>query len=164
MRSSVARATTMPPTHIAATACALACRCCFSSATLRSNHCRKHLFEGALRIVARAHHIRRQRHHRTRVLDVLKVLSREISLYHLRHSLRRSHIDLHALPPVLPLRVGEEASQNLRIKCALAAEVSIKPAMRQAPDMICCIETLSKPCRLNKRRALSMIVAFTTPR
>src|ERR1700733_5737341 len=39
---------------------------------------------------------------------------------------------MHSLPATFPLRIGEEASQNLGIKIALALEITIKAAIRQA--------------------------------
>src|SRR5438132_11489376 len=39
---------------------------------------------------------------------------------------------MHTLPTALPLWVGEKASQNSSIQIALAFEITIEPAVRQA--------------------------------
>jgi hypothetical protein len=38
---------------------------------------------------------------------------------------------MHALPATLPIRVGEETSQNLGIEIALAIEIAIESAVRE---------------------------------
>ena len=46
---------------------------------------------------------------------------------------------MYTLPTILPVRVGEEASQDLGVKIAFAFEIAIEAAVRQ----ICALHNLA---------------------
>src|SRR5208282_116030 len=94
-------------------------------------HRLEHGLESAPRTGAATRDIGRQRNHGTRVLNVLVVLARQIGSDNLCTHVGRRQIDVHTLPAVFPIGVGEEAAQHLDIEVALAFEVAVKPAVRQ---------------------------------
>ena len=100
----------MPPTHIAAMACALVRRDCpFRHTPFQdADHGLENRLEGASYILAAARNVGRQRHHRARILDVFEVLAGEIGADDLRSNVGGGQIYFHAFPTTLPFRVGEE--------------------------------------------------------
>jgi hypothetical protein len=59
------------------------------------------------------------------ILHIVHVLPRQIRANDLPAGIRRSHVDLNALPPALPIRIGKETVQNFRVKVALALKVRV---------------------------------------
>src|SRR5215469_10324959 len=96
-----------------------------------AHHRSENRLESKLRTRATARNIGRQRHHRTRILHILKVLPGQIGAHNLRPNICRRKIYVHTLPAVLPLRVGKEAPQHLSIEIALALEIAIESTVRQ---------------------------------
>ncbi len=93
------------------------------------------------------------------------MLPRQIGLDDLRARIRRSKIHADSFPAALPIRVGEKASQNLRIEIALAIEVAVESTARQpCMAMMESTDTFSNPLQLNNRRALSTIFLRTRSR
>src|SRR5580693_7954024 len=60
------------------------------------------------------------------------MLAREIGAYDLRANIAGGHIDMHTLPAVFPVRIGEEALQHFGVKLALAFKIAVETAAGQA--------------------------------
>lgn len=60
------------------------------------------------------------------------MLTRPIRKHDLRSHVRRRQIRVHTFPATFPLRIGKETAQHLGIQIALASEIAVEPAVRQA--------------------------------
>ena len=60
------------------------------------------------------------------------MLLRQVGANDLRTGLGRRKVDVDAFPSALPIRIGEEAPQYLRIEIALAFEVGVECAPGQS--------------------------------
>src|SRR6266567_9244005 len=60
------------------------------------------------------------------------MLAGQISANDLRSNIEAVEIDAHAFPTVSPLGIGEEAAQHLGVEIALALEMPVEPATREA--------------------------------
>src|SRR5437868_15387800 len=57
------------------------------------------------------------------------MLAREVGTNDLRAHIGGRKIHVHALPAVLPFRIGEEASQHFGVEVALAFEIAVETAV-----------------------------------
>src|SRR5277367_4374779 len=95
------------------------------------DHGTKHFLKGPFGSLAAARHCG-QRDHGAGIFDVLEMLAGQIRADDLRREARGFPIDLDSLPMVFPVRIGEEAGKHLCVKAALAFEVAVETAARQA--------------------------------
>src|SRR5262249_19471770 len=65
------------------------------------------------------------------ILNVFKMLSRQIGTDHLRSHVGGRQIDVHTVPAVCPFRIGEKTVQYLGVQLILAAEVAVEPSVGQ---------------------------------
>src|ERR1700730_16187894 len=97
-----------------------------------ADHGGEYCLESALGAQTTARNICRQCHHGTRVLYVVKMLSREIRADNLRADVGGGQLHFDAPPAVFPVGIGEETSKNSRVQIAFAFEVTIEATMRQS--------------------------------
>src|SRR5215471_6497260 len=95
-----------------------------------ANHGSKNLLKCQSQLPTSPRNIVGKSHHRTRLVDIFKMLAGQISADHLWSNQCGVHIDFNALPRILPVWVGEETREYLDIQIALAFEVTVKSAAR----------------------------------
>src|SRR5690242_9967754 len=60
------------------------------------------------------------------------MLTGEVGAHNLRGGIGGPQVDVHALPGVVPFRVGEKARQRLGVQVTLAVEITVEAAAREA--------------------------------
>jgi len=97
-----------------------------------AHHGAEDVLEGTSGGLAAAGYIRGRGNRGAGILDVFKMLAREIGADDLRADVAGGEVHFHAFPTAFPIGVGEEAGEDLGVEIAFALEIAVEAAVSEA--------------------------------